>query len=99
MGLLARGEKARHFGETKMNVNSSRSHTVFRMVPPPPPPLNHQSDAGVKRHAGQFSWGQGRRTSSDHCIYIRFVVAHVCVFQYDAVRIRKHARGGGRSHS
>ena len=39
MGMLARGEKARHFGETKMNVNSSRSHTVFRMVSPPPPPL------------------------------------------------------------
>ena len=32
MALLARGEKARHFGETKMNVNSSRSHTLFRMV-------------------------------------------------------------------
>lgn len=22
----------RHFGETNMNVNSSRSHTIFRMV-------------------------------------------------------------------
>jgi centromeric protein E len=30
--LLARGEAHRHFGETKMNVKSSRSHTIFRMV-------------------------------------------------------------------
>lgn len=30
--LLAAGEAHRHFGETKMNVNSSRSHTLFRMV-------------------------------------------------------------------
>ena len=30
--LLAGGEAHRHFGETKMNVNSSRSHTLFRMV-------------------------------------------------------------------
>jgi centromeric protein E len=32
MKLLAAGEAHRHFGETKMNVNSSRSHTLFRMV-------------------------------------------------------------------
>ncbi len=32
MALLARGEAHRHFGETKMNTNSSRSHTLFRMV-------------------------------------------------------------------
>lgn len=32
MGLLARGEAHRHFGETRMNTNSSRSHTLFRMV-------------------------------------------------------------------
>ena len=30
--LLAGGEAHRHFGETKMNVKSSRSHTIFRMV-------------------------------------------------------------------
>jgi hypothetical protein len=30
--LLEGGERYRHFGETKMNKNSSRSHTVFRMV-------------------------------------------------------------------
>ncbi|MBX9448666.1 MAG: hypothetical protein KL787_02625 [Taibaiella sp.] len=30
--LLAEGESHRHVGETKMNKNSSRSHTIFRMV-------------------------------------------------------------------
>lgn len=30
--LLESGERHRHFGETKMNKNSSRSHTIFRMV-------------------------------------------------------------------
>lgn len=30
--LLDSGERHRHFGETKMNKNSSRSHTIFRMV-------------------------------------------------------------------
>ncbi len=32
LALLEQGECARHVGETKMNKNSSRSHTVFRMV-------------------------------------------------------------------
>ncbi|CAI9115993.1 OLC1v1017027C1 [Oldenlandia corymbosa var. corymbosa] len=32
LGLLQRGEVNRHFGETNMNVRSSRSHTIFRMV-------------------------------------------------------------------
>ena len=30
--LLEEGERARHTGETRMNKNSSRSHTLFRMV-------------------------------------------------------------------
>lgn len=30
--LLESGEANRHFGETNMNVRSSRSHTIFRMV-------------------------------------------------------------------
>ncbi|GMH23207.1 hypothetical protein Nepgr_025050 [Nepenthes gracilis] len=30
--LLQAGEENRHFGETNMNVRSSRSHTIFRMV-------------------------------------------------------------------
>ncbi|MQM02969.1 hypothetical protein Taro_035742, partial [Colocasia esculenta] len=30
--LLKHGEANRHFGETNMNVRSSRSHTIFRMV-------------------------------------------------------------------
>ncbi|KAA6426660.1 MAG: CENPE type kinesin [Trebouxia sp. A1-2] len=30
--LIYSGEKLRHFGETKMNKTSSRSHTIFRMV-------------------------------------------------------------------
>ncbi|VFQ99048.1 unnamed protein product [Cuscuta campestris] len=30
--LLKLGEAKRHFGETNMNVRSSRSHTIFRMV-------------------------------------------------------------------
>ncbi|KAK3119004.1 hypothetical protein QOZ80_9BG0712230 [Eleusine coracana subsp. coracana] len=30
--LLQQGEVNRHFGETNMNVRSSRSHTIFRMV-------------------------------------------------------------------
>ncbi|KAL5204130.1 hypothetical protein ABZP36_009001 [Zizania latifolia] len=30
--LLELGEANRHFGETNMNVRSSRSHTIFRMV-------------------------------------------------------------------
>lgn len=29
--LLSRGEKQRHYGSTKLNDHSSRSHTVFRM--------------------------------------------------------------------
>ena len=32
--ILDEGEGARHFGETRMNKQSSRSHTVFRMVRP-----------------------------------------------------------------
>ncbi|KAK2080136.1 hypothetical protein QBZ16_002532 [Prototheca wickerhamii] len=32
MPLLEEGERHRHVGETKMNKNSSRSHTIFRMV-------------------------------------------------------------------
>ncbi|PON65553.1 Kinesin-like protein [Parasponia andersonii] len=32
MKLLESGEANRHFGETNMNVRSSRSHTIFRMV-------------------------------------------------------------------
>ena len=31
-GLIARGAKSRTTASTKMNVNSSRSHTIFRMV-------------------------------------------------------------------
>lgn len=32
LALLEAGEAHRHFGETRMNKNSSRSHTIFRMV-------------------------------------------------------------------
>ncbi|XP_077156854.1 centromere-associated protein E isoform X2 [Paroedura picta] len=32
MSWLQKGEKNRHYGETKMNVRSSRSHTIFRMI-------------------------------------------------------------------
>ncbi|KAL8206873.1 UNVERIFIED_CONTAM: hypothetical protein K2H54_032855 [Gekko kuhli] len=32
MSWLKNGEKNRHYGETKMNARSSRSHTIFRMV-------------------------------------------------------------------
>nr|XP_056711807.1 centromere-associated protein E [Euleptes europaea] len=32
MDWLQKGEKSRHYGETKMNVRSSRSHTIFRMI-------------------------------------------------------------------
>lgn len=32
LALLDAGERHRHIGETKMNKNSSRSHTIFRMV-------------------------------------------------------------------
>ena len=32
LALLDAGEQHRHFGETRMNKNSSRSHTIFRMV-------------------------------------------------------------------
>ncbi|GMI89672.1 hypothetical protein like AT1G59540 [Hibiscus trionum] len=32
MKLLESGEVNRHFGETNMNVRSSRSHTIFRLV-------------------------------------------------------------------
>lgn len=32
LALLDEGERRRHIGETKMNKNSSRSHTIFRMV-------------------------------------------------------------------
>ena len=30
--LLEEGDRLRHVGETKMNKNSSRSHSIFRMV-------------------------------------------------------------------
>ncbi|XP_074252609.1 centromere-associated protein E isoform X4 [Saimiri boliviensis] len=29
---ITKGEKTRHYGETKMNQRSSRSHTIFRMI-------------------------------------------------------------------
>ncbi|KAK7383246.1 hypothetical protein VNO78_28920 [Psophocarpus tetragonolobus] len=32
LNLIKAGEANRHFGETNMNVRSSRSHTIFRMV-------------------------------------------------------------------
>lgn len=34
--LLEEGDRLRHVGETKMNKNSSRSHSIFRMVSYPP---------------------------------------------------------------
>lgn len=43
--LLYSGEKLRHFGETKMNKTSSRSHTIFRMV----------RCCGKQRHAHRFN--------------------------------------------
>ncbi|NXJ61311.1 CENPE protein, partial [Rostratula benghalensis] len=32
MEWIRKGEKNRHYGETKMNEHSSRSHTIFRMI-------------------------------------------------------------------
>ncbi|XP_067324724.1 centromere-associated protein E isoform X3 [Anolis sagrei] len=32
LSWLQKGEKNRHYGETKMNDRSSRSHTIFRMI-------------------------------------------------------------------
>ncbi|XP_041117213.1 centromere-associated protein E isoform X2 [Polyodon spathula] len=32
MEWIKKGEKNRHYGETKMNERSSRSHTIFRMI-------------------------------------------------------------------
>ncbi|XP_074848090.1 centromere-associated protein E [Carettochelys insculpta] len=32
MEWLRKGERNRHYGETKMNEHSSRSHTIFRMI-------------------------------------------------------------------
>uniref|UniRef100_A0A8C5LPC5 Centromere-associated protein E n=1 Tax=Leptobrachium leishanense TaxID=445787 RepID=A0A8C5LPC5_9ANUR len=32
MKWIKKGEKNRHYGETKMNEHSSRSHTIFRMI-------------------------------------------------------------------
>ncbi|XP_030305811.1 centromere-associated protein E [Calypte anna] len=32
MKWIRKGEKNRHYGETKMNEHSSRSHTIFRMI-------------------------------------------------------------------
>ncbi|XP_062992506.1 centromere-associated protein E [Elgaria multicarinata webbii] len=32
LSWLQKGEKNRHYGETKMNERSSRSHTIFRMI-------------------------------------------------------------------
>ncbi|EXC19622.1 Centromere-associated protein E [Morus notabilis] len=32
LGLMEFGESHRHIGETNMNVHSSRSHTIFRMI-------------------------------------------------------------------
>ena len=36
--LLEEGERSRHVGETRMNKNSSRSHSIFRMVCAPENP-------------------------------------------------------------
>ncbi|CAH8386057.1 unnamed protein product [Eruca vesicaria subsp. sativa] len=43
--LLDSGEVNRHFGETNMNVHSSRSHTIFRMVIESRGKENNSSDA------------------------------------------------------
>ncbi|CAH2047327.1 unnamed protein product [Thlaspi arvense] len=43
--LLDSGEVNRHFGETNMNVHSSRSHTIFRMVIESRGKENSSSDA------------------------------------------------------
>ncbi|XP_066173954.1 centromere-associated protein E [Sylvia atricapilla] len=32
MAWIRKGERNRHYGETKMNEHSSRSHTIFRMI-------------------------------------------------------------------
>ncbi|KAL6481452.1 hypothetical protein MHYP_G00095320 [Metynnis hypsauchen] len=32
LGWIRKGEKNRHYGKTKMNQRSSRSHTIFRMI-------------------------------------------------------------------
>ena len=32
LAIVRRGESNRHYGATKMNLGSSRSHTIFRMV-------------------------------------------------------------------
>ena len=49
--LLSTGEAARHIGETKMNKASSRSHTVFRMVPHPSQIAEEALHSNVKQHA------------------------------------------------
>ncbi len=38
--LLEEGERSRHVGETRMNKNSSRSHSIFRMVRTTPHPCH-----------------------------------------------------------
>ncbi|CAA7031273.1 unnamed protein product [Microthlaspi erraticum] len=43
--LIDSGEGNRHFGETNMNVHSSRSHTIFRMVIESRGKENNSSDA------------------------------------------------------
>ncbi|EOA33634.1 hypothetical protein CARUB_v10019796mg [Capsella rubella] len=43
--LIDSGEVNRHFGETNMNVHSSRSHTIFRMVIESRGKDNNSSDA------------------------------------------------------
>ena len=46
LALVARGESARHYGATRVNDASSRSHTLFRLVlesKVPTPPASQES--------------------------------------------------------
>ena len=62
MELLEGGERHRHCGETRMNKNSSRSHTVFRMVVESRSRDTNPDDAqvcGGGGAGGRASGGQG----------------------------------------
>ena len=47
LNLIARGEAARHYGSTRINEASSRSHTIFRMV------LESRKPGGLQQQQSQ----------------------------------------------
>jgi centromeric protein E len=54
--LIAEGESNRHYGETNMNANSSRSHTLFKMVLEMRDVLPHDAAAPEPKRRPDVRW-------------------------------------------